>query len=529
LRAFPVRRGQAWPLRTPKRYIRITSGAYRAMFDSGFCTAAQARDFIKRVDVLMDNGQIIKSDDTACVSAVAWNNKDVVVKRYNHKGFIHSLRHTIKGSRAIRGWVNGHRLEMFSIPTPKPLAYIERRRSGLVWKSYLVTEYIKGQKLYDFQRDSNITEENRSRVTKQFVEMLNRLDRYRITHGDLKHTNILITDNGPVLTDLDAVRIHKLKWTYRLRRAKDINRFLRKLSICPQPDNYYEILTEQDNYLARKIAGDFEKIDVSNWAIYARRDLPKHIITQLALAVDNPNHSENQLMKVPSSDYTRVFRCNVSFNGTERAFYLKQYLFHSLWDFVKYLLRSSRARRAFEASLMLQSRGFDVPAVVGLFERRFGPFHTDNALLVRAVEHSKSLWQCRRQIKGSNTEEALREKRQLIASFGETVGRMHAEGIFHGDLRLGNVLVQRKEGKWQFFFIDNERTKKFFRLLARLRLKNLVQINMYRQGITNTDRMRFFKAYLQENPCVWSRRSRWVERIIEKTNLRLRRKKWFTN
>jgi predicted unusual protein kinase regulating ubiquinone biosynthesis (AarF/ABC1/UbiB family) len=101
---------------------------------------------------------------------------------------------------------------------------------------------------------------------------------------------------------------------------------------------------------------------------------------------------------------------------------------------------------------------------------------------------------------------------------------MHAAGIFHGDLRLGNVLVQKNEGQWRFFFIDNERTKKFYRLPSRLRLKNLVQINMFRYDIGNTDRLRFFKAYLKENPSTVRKRNKWGKKVITKTNLRLERK-----
>ena len=90
---------------------------------------------------------------------MTWNGKDIVVKRYNHKGFIHSLRHTIKNSRARRGWLHGHRLGMLGIATPKPLAYIEQLKEKLIWKSYLVTEYVEGQKLYDFLQNSNTTKE----------------------------------------------------------------------------------------------------------------------------------------------------------------------------------------------------------------------------------------------------------------------------------------------------------------------------------------------------------------------------------
>jgi tRNA A-37 threonylcarbamoyl transferase component Bud32 len=104
---------------------------------------------------------------------------------------------------------------------------------------------------------------------------------------------------------------------------------------------------------------------------------------------------------------------------------------------------------------------------------------------------------------------------------------MHAAGIFHGDLRLGNVLVQKNEGQWRFFFIDNERTKKFYHLPDSLRLKNLVQVNMFREGISRTDHLRFFKAYLKENPSIVRKQNKWAKKIVTKTNRRLRRKDWF--
>jgi serine/threonine protein kinase len=111
------------------------------------------------------------------------------------------------------------------IPTPKPLAYIEQRKGPLVWKSYLVTEYVDGQKLYNFLEDGSITQQQRSAVTRQVMDLLNNLGQYRISHGDLKHSNILITNNGPVLTDLDGMKRHKWHWMYRYRQKKDLTRF----------------------------------------------------------------------------------------------------------------------------------------------------------------------------------------------------------------------------------------------------------------------------------------------------------------
>jgi len=116
---------------------------------------------------------------------------------------------------------------MLNIDTPKGLAYIEKRKGLLVWKSYLVTEYIRGRNLYDVLRSQVVTQEERSKVTLQIKELLDKLGKHRISHGDLKHTNILITKTGPVLTDLDGMKVHKRNWTYQRYRAKDHARILR--------------------------------------------------------------------------------------------------------------------------------------------------------------------------------------------------------------------------------------------------------------------------------------------------------------
>jgi tRNA A-37 threonylcarbamoyl transferase component Bud32 len=220
-----VRKGLKKCMRTSKRHLRVKTNEYVAIFNKSFCSQTQITGFIEKLDNLMKEGQILKHGNTCYVSHLTWNNKDVVVKRYNHKGFIHSLRHTIKKSRARRGWQHGHRLVMLDIATPKPLAYVEQFKFKLVWKSYLVTEYIKGQKLYDFLNKNNTTQEQHQFINKQIKELLDELEKNYITHGDLKHTNILVTDKELILTDLDGMKAHKWGFRYKSSRTKDLQHF----------------------------------------------------------------------------------------------------------------------------------------------------------------------------------------------------------------------------------------------------------------------------------------------------------------
>jgi serine/threonine protein kinase len=111
------------------------------------------------------------------------------------------------------------------IATAKPVAYIEQLKGPLVWKSYLVTEYIEGQQLDCFLQDCNVSREQRVATIRRTLDMLGKLQDNRITHSDLKYSNILITDSGPVLIDLDAMAVHRLRWVAAWKGRKYINRF----------------------------------------------------------------------------------------------------------------------------------------------------------------------------------------------------------------------------------------------------------------------------------------------------------------
>ncbi len=521
-----IRGGLKKCLRTNGRHLKIKDGQYAAEYDRGFCCKAEMSDFIRQVDALMDAGLILKNGNTSSVSRLTWNGRDLVVKRYNHKGIAHSLRHTAKKSRACRSWLHGLRLEMLDIPTPRPLAYIERRKAGLVWKSYLVTEYVEGRKLHDFLHDDAVSQEQRLAATQAVMKLIERLWKYRITHGDLKHTNVLVTKYGPVLTDLDGMTVHRWKLLYKNKRTKDMERFLKEEGGLPPTQSRSLNPAANKNQSAQRPAGGFDKMKVDDWTIRLHTDLRQPDIRDLLSLNDSQADGGGPFTRVPSSDYTRVFRCHVCSNGVSSAFYLKRYLYHSALDFVKHSPRPSRARRAFDASLMLQENGFDAPAVVGLFERRRGPFVTDNMLLTREVRNAAPIMQLLKDIRNRSDRDTLLAKRDLIRAFARTVGRMHAKGIFHGDLRLGNVLAVKEHENWRFYFIDNERTRKFRSLPTRLRLKNLVQVNMFYHGTSKTDRLRFFRSYLESNPGIQDHYSAWIRRIAAKTNRRLRRKHW---
>lgn len=224
---------------------------------------------------------------------------------------------------------------------------------------------------------------------------------------------------------------------------------------------------------------------------------------------------DHESQPVASSKYAIVHRCTFLLRAKQVNCYIKQYLNRSAVDVLKHLFRPSRAKRAFTAGLMLTENGFLTPAPLALGQYRQLGICTKNFLITAEVADAIPMHKCLR---------TTPDKESLLADFGQTVGKMHAAGIFHGDLRMGNVLAKKDGANWRFWFLDNERTKKFTKLPDALRIKNLVQINMFRDKITQADRETFFEAYLTQNPDQAGRKNALAQSVLTKTNKRLENK-----
>jgi len=198
--------------------------------------------------------------------------------------------------------------------------------------------------------------------------------------------------------------------------------------------------------------------------------------------------------QVESSQAARVFK----FFAGSASFYFKQHLLRDIRDRFKFLLRKSRSMRAFEGAMILEENSLNGPEFVAVVERMAGPVCVENYTVTREYAGGVNVRELIHNCSGGKTISAS-SQREMIAAFGRMVGKMHAAGICHGDLRLGNVLVRDSGGAYEFALLDNERTKKYETLPRKMRIKNLVQISMSREYLTRADAMRFWKAYTELN------------------------------
>nr|WP_169853148.1 lipopolysaccharide kinase InaA family protein [Anaerohalosphaera lusitana] len=264
------------------------------------------------------------------------------------------------------------------------------------------------------------------------------------------------------------------------------------------------------------------RLKLSGWKLFIDDGFPVDTLRRLPRGP----HFENvrgPFERVNASTSARVFRCKIGFAGRPVELYFKQYLHRSVTDFLKHAFRPSRAVRSLKAAKMLAEHDLNAPPVVAVGELKLGPFVLENFTFTEAVNHAPDLYE---HVQAFAKSSSHLERRSFIEQLGETIGRMHATNISHGDLRPGNVLARKTDDRWQFFFLDNERTRKYMRIPRKLILKNLVQINMLHSDVlSSTDRMRFFKAYLRSNPKLVPERKLIARKSAQRTAERLNKKK----
>ncbi len=275
----------------------------------------------------------------------------------------------------------------------------------------------------------------------------------------------------------------------------------------------------EPNYLR-----DYIRVCEGGWTGYIHPAF-KHVSVSGLMDPDISDERRGSFEKVRSSGAAKVYRYAIqSEEGKRHSLYLKKHLYRSLGDAIISLFRPSRAKRAFWAGIMLEQHQLHTPQIVAFLQKKDGPVCTEDILITRAMTSAIAIPEVLRLNKTNRGPITTTDKRDMIVEFGRVIGRMHALGIFHGDLRWGNIFVAQQSSGWEFYLIDNERTRKFPILPFWLRQKNLVQLCIEVGSLTLTDRMRFWRAYREASKISTPHSRRIARAVIKRTRKRLNKR-----
>lgn len=177
-------------------------------------------------DAAIAAGESLKQGGSATVAGIAAGGQTWVIKRYNIKNLLHWLKRCWRPSRAWHSWVAGHHLAQLGIATPAPVAVIERRRFWLRERAYLINAYSAGQDLFQLLGHEGHQPPPEA-VGEALQQLFSQLAAARISHGDLKATNLLWDSGRIALIDLDALQVHRCHASWRRAAAVDRARLIR--------------------------------------------------------------------------------------------------------------------------------------------------------------------------------------------------------------------------------------------------------------------------------------------------------------
>ena len=158
---------------------------------------------VSRIELMRDAGRV-----------------DIAVKWNHPRGVRASVAEWLRGSRAARAVHGAACLEGTSIDSPETLAVAERRRPGRVVESFLLTRFATGAAPLPARMPELLSAPRRRRaVAYELGRVVGTLHAAGLDHGDLKHSNLLVTaDDRIALLDLDSlVPPRKPGWHQRVR------------------------------------------------------------------------------------------------------------------------------------------------------------------------------------------------------------------------------------------------------------------------------------------------------------------------
>ena len=172
------------------------------------------------LDGLISSGELLKNDKTTTVAKVGLAGVEVVIKRYNARSLGHRFKRALRQSRAMRCWLMSKKFELAGLQVAPRLAMVEKRLGPFRLDAYFIAQWVEANELLAWLPEQS--SKQKKSVKQQIVHIFSAFKQYRLSHGDMKATNLLWKEGQIVFLDLDAATQHEsiVLWQRGYRRDK---------------------------------------------------------------------------------------------------------------------------------------------------------------------------------------------------------------------------------------------------------------------------------------------------------------------
>jgi len=166
------------------------------------------------VDALLDALHALGKTLKVSKKSVTREVRGWVIKESRPEGRVGCLKRTLLRPRYRRGWAAANYLMRRGIPVPKPVAFVEKGRYGLIAGNALVSEYLDGYRNVEEHAKELVEQPDAEEAVPRFLlalaQAINGLCDTGAYHSDLSGKNIFTRDGETFyFIDLDGVFLHR--------------------------------------------------------------------------------------------------------------------------------------------------------------------------------------------------------------------------------------------------------------------------------------------------------------------------------
>lgn len=222
---------ERWDTQTPVT-LRTTRCVIRTLPNNGFVLPQNAQE-LNELLASAPASDVLKNDRTTTVVKHHCEQGNVILKRYNSRNRWHKIKRAFRKSRARRCWKMSYEFKRSGLNVSPPIMMFENRYGFIRANAYFANQYLQGEELLSAL--PNMDKEEQLKVKQAVENAFKKLQNARISHGDMKATNLLWVNGELFFIDLDASKKHgKFSFTWQRCRQKDKRRFLKNW--VDQPD-----------------------------------------------------------------------------------------------------------------------------------------------------------------------------------------------------------------------------------------------------------------------------------------------------
>jgi hypothetical protein len=216
-----------------------------------------------------------------------------------------------------------------------------------------------------------------------------------------------------------------------------------------------------------------------------------------------------------------VGRLTVKIGDEEHALYVKRFNAFSVRYRLVSLFVLSRAFRSLRGAAILREAKIPTLTPVAAVENRAWGTLTKSFFISEEIadgQTTDAYWV--RELRPLRGRRGTERRRGFLRGLAELFRSLHAQQIYHNDLKDANILAvgDGSDSSLGFFLLDLEGVRRYSRLSKKRRLKNLVQLHRtLGRYVRRHEKLFFLKTYLGPESRNRGRKRRLISKVLRQT------------